>query len=114
VLEWVTHKEKRILVGRFTGLTDAASLQLIDDAEREILKHRQETASVLFLSCGATTMNDQLISRWRHFGAATGSIVKATAVEGLPFFVRAVAKLMRPSLYFASSEQDALDWLAKR
>ena len=58
MFEWVTHNEKRVLVGRFTGLTDAASLELIDEIERELLKHRQEPASVLFLTCGATSMND--------------------------------------------------------
>src|ERR1044071_1347567 len=74
VFEWVTHNEKRILVGRFTGLSDAVSLELIDQIEREILKHRQETPSVLFLTCGATSMNDQLIRRWREFAATTDGI----------------------------------------
>jgi hypothetical protein len=113
VFEWVTHNEKRILVGRFTGLTDAASLELIDEIEREILKHREEPASVLFLTCGATSMNDQLVRRWREFAGTTDGILKATAVEGLPFFVRAVAKLMKRDMYFASSEKDALDWLTR-
>jgi hypothetical protein len=111
VLEWVTHNGKPVLVGRFKGLADAASLELIDEVEREILKHRQEPGSVLFLTCGATSMNDQLIHRWREFASTTDGIVKATAVEGLPFFVRAIAKLMKRDMYFASDEQDALDWL---
>ena len=114
MFEWVTHNEKRILVGRFTGLSDAVSLELIDQIEREILKHRQETPSVLFLTCGATSMNDQLIRRWREFAATTDGILKATAVEGLPFFVRAVAKLMKRDMYFAASEEDALDWLTRQ
>jgi hypothetical protein len=114
VLTWVTHKGKRILVGRFTGLADAASLELIAEAEREILKHRQEPGSVLFLTCGATSMNDELIRRWREFASTTQGIVKATALEGLPFFVRAVAKLMKRDMYFAATEEDALDWLANQ
>ena len=112
VLTWVTHNEKRILVGRFKDLTDDASLELIGEIEREILK--QEPGSVLFLSCGTTSMNDPMIRRWREFESATASFVKATAVEGLPFFVRAVAKLMKRDMYFASSEEDALDWLARQ
>lgn len=114
MLGWVTHKGKQILVGRFAGLTDAASIDLIGEAEREILKPGAEPRSVLFLTCGATTMNDRLIQRWKEFGDATKGVVKATALEGLPFFVRAVAKLMKPDMYFASSEEDALDWLAER
>jgi hypothetical protein len=114
VLGWVTHKGKQILVGRFTGLTDAACIDLIGEAEREILKRAAEPRSVLFLTCGATSMKDPLIQRWKEFGNVTKGIVKATALEGLPFFVRAVAKLMKPDMYFASSEKDALDWLAKQ
>jgi hypothetical protein len=112
VLTWVTQDGKRILVGRFKGLTDEGCLELIGEAEREILK--QEPGSVLFLTCGTTSMNDPTIRRWREFESATSSFVKATAVEGLPFFVRAVAKLMKRDMYFAANEQDALDWLAKQ
>jgi hypothetical protein len=59
-------------------------------------------------------MNDRMTRRWREFAGATGSFVKATAVEGLPFFVRAVAQLMKRDMHFAANEQDALDWLAKQ
>jgi hypothetical protein len=114
VLEWVEHKGQRVLIGRFTGLTDEESLKLIDEAQGEILKHRREPHSVLFLTSGATSLNETLTRRWREFATATEGIVKATAVEGLTFFVRAVAKLMKPSMYFAKNEQDALDWLIKQ
>lgn len=114
VVKWITYKGKAILVARFGGLSDTDALRVIDDAQREILKHAAEPRSVLFLSCGATRLNEQLTQRWKAFAAATDATVKATAVEGLPFFVRAVATLMKPNMYFASSERAALDWLAKR
>ena len=114
VVEWVTHKGKTILVARFGGLSDTDALRVIDKVQREILKHAAKPRSVLFLSCGATRLNEPLTQRWKTFAAATDATVKATAVEGLPFFARAVATLMKPNMHFASSERAALDWLAKR
>jgi hypothetical protein len=114
VVEWVTYKNKRILVGHIEGLAEAECLAAIDEIKREILKHRAHPRSVLFMNCTTSNMSERLTEKWKEFNRDTKDTVKACAIVGLNFFTRSFARLLNRELYFASDEKDASEWLARQ
>ena len=113
--EWITYKGKRILLGRTHGIAEEeARLVAIEEIKQEILRHRGQPRSVLFMNCSDGLLSERLTAKWKELSAETQDTTKACAVVGLSFFARSFARLISRGIYFASDEEDAKDWLVRQ
>jgi len=87
-------------------------IEVVDEFESELSK--QTPGSVVTLTNVANTViTNELRTRLRELTERTGGISKSAAAVGITGFKRAIAVLLRRDLYYATSLEEAKDWLAE-
>ena len=116
MLEWIEYQGRRILRMDLGNVTIEQYVKTVRDGADMVVASRPAPNSALILACGVQPSGnlDQAKEVWKEFQEKVHGLSKAQAVVGLTGFKRVVARLVMRDLYFATSEDDAKDWLAKQ
>lgn len=114
--EWIEHQGKRILTMEVHGFTRDQYVAEVAIAADLVLASKVPANSVLLLVDGAPPDDafDESAAAWKVFQAKVKGLMCAQTVVGLTGFKRVVARLVVHDIYFASSREDALQWLVKQ
>ena len=112
-ISWMEHKGARILYVDYTGLSGQEYLGVIQEFEDVLLK--QPPGSVVTLTnVTGTTVTNEIRDRFKLLAERSAGISKGSATMGVTGFKRAIAVLIRKDLYYATSLEDAKEWLAEQ
>jgi hypothetical protein len=106
------YKGEKILYIDFSNLKDQEYLDAIDEAEKEILKNKPGTISTI-INVANTYITEELKIRFSKLAERTKGITKVRATVGLTGIKRIIAKAIKRDLYFASSDEDAKEWIVR-
>jgi hypothetical protein len=110
-VRWIEYKGARILVADYSGLSGAEYLSAIDGFKAQLL--RQPPGSVVTLTdVTGSVVTEEIKDKLKELAEQTQGISKAAAAVGITGFKRAIAVLIRRDLYWASSFEEAMEWLA--
>jgi len=116
MMEWIEHQGKRILRMDVHHMTIEQYVKEVEAACELVKASKPAPESVLLMVCGEQPKGalDEAAAAWKVFQAGAKGLMRAQAVVGLNGFKRVVARLVVRDLYFASSEDDARDWLVRQ
>ena len=110
-VRWIEYKGARILVADYSGLSGAEYLSAIDGFKAQLL--RQPRGSVVTLTdVTGSVVTEEVKDKLKELAEQTQGISKAAAAVGITGFKKAIAVLIRRDLYWASSFEEAMEWLA--
>jgi hypothetical protein len=111
-VSWIEHKGVKILYADYSGTSEEEFVQVVDEFENELAK--QTPGSVVTLTnVTNTVITNELRTRLRELTERTRGISRKAAAVGITGFKRAIAVLLRRDLYYATSLEEAKDWLAE-
>jgi len=113
-VQWTTHKGKRILFLNGAGLREAEYMAALEELKQEILKERD--GAMVLVDATKTEMTTPTVNKAKEVAAATkakGIPDRPSVVVGLSGLKRAVAQLFGRGIHFASTIEEAKEWLVK-
>jgi hypothetical protein len=113
-VQWITHKGKRILFVNGAGLSEAEYIAAMEEMKQEILKERD--GAMVLVDATKTEMTTPTVDKAKEVAAATkakGIPDRPGVVVGLSGLKRAVAQLFGRGIHFASTIEEAKEWLVK-
>jgi hypothetical protein len=113
-VQWITHKGKRILFLNGAGLREAEYMAALEELKQEILKERD--GAMVLVDATKTEMTTPAVNKAKEVAAATkakGIPDRPGVVVGLSGLKRAVAQLFGRGIHFASTIEEAKEWLVK-
>jgi hypothetical protein len=113
-VQWITHKGKRILFVNGAGLSEAEYIAAMEEMKHEILKERD--GAMVLVDATKTEMTTPTVEKAKEVAAATkakGIPDRPGVVVGLSGLKRAVAQLFGRGIHFASTIEEAKEWLVK-
>ena len=113
-VQWITHRERRILLLNAAGLREAEYMVALEEMKQELIKER---AGVLVLvDATKTEMTTATINKAKEVAAAIrdkGFLERPSAVGGLTGLQRATAQLFGRGVHFGSTVEECKEWLVK-
>ena len=111
-IRWISHKGFDILVLDYSNLLEEKFVELIDKATHFQLENVSGKVLVLCdVSNTRSTPRVQRASRKSNETLIKNGIRQKLATIGLNRMQRVIATAIKRDMYFASSEDDALNWL---
>lgn len=114
-IKWIEYNGKKILHTDFSGLSGEDYLKLLDEHEKEIMKSKMSRVLVLndITNC---VMDASATGRVKQLMKDTGekNIKLVIALVGVSGMKRTIANLIERGMHFASSVDDAKEWLSKQ
>ena len=112
-VSWMEHKGARILYADYSGLSGQEYIAVVKEFKDELLKQSPGSVVTLTNVTGSTITSD-VKDELKALAEASAGISKGAAAVGLTGFKKAIAVLIRRDLYWASSMEDAKEWLAEQ
>lgn len=112
--QYVTHKGKRILFINAARKSEAECLAAFDEMEVELLKDM--SGVLVLIDVTGLKLTNKVIDRAKAVTARTKEVGyhdKASAVVGLSGLQKSVAQLFARGTHWASSMEEAKEWLVK-
>ena len=113
-LQWMTHKGKRMLFLNAAGMREAEYMAALEEMKHELLKECDGT--MVIVDATKTEMTTATVNKAKEVAAATkakGIPDRPGVVVGLSGLQRAVAQLFGRGIHFASTIEEAKEWLVK-
>ena len=109
-VQWTTHRDKKILFLNAKGLREAEYMV----AQEELLKERK--GALVLVDATGTEMTTKTTNKAKEVAASTkaeGIPDGPSVVVGLTGLQKAVAQLFGRGIHFASTIEEAKEWLVK-
>jgi hypothetical protein len=113
-VQWITHKNKKILFLNAKGLREAEYMVAQEELKQELLKAR--ISALVLVDATGTEMTTKTTNKAKEVAAATkaeGIVDGPSVVVGLTGLQKAVAQLFGRGIHFASTIEEAKEWLVK-
>lgn len=112
-IQWIEHKGKRILHSDFSGLKGEEYVRAIDECYREILRQPADSIVLSLTDTSNSLSSSDTTAESKDWEAVVKEkgILMRVAVVGIPLWQKVAAQLIRADIYYASSVEDAKDWL---
>ena len=110
---WITHENKKILIGDVSNLKEKEYLQEVDKIKDVIIKEKRK--SVLYISIVKNTYTtDAIKKKWEWFNQMTHEYLIASTIVGITGIQRLIASAIKRDLKFARNINEAKEWLVKQ
>lgn len=115
-VRWIRHLGQPILYSDYAGLKEADYLQAMDETQRELLSQPAGSTVLTVTDVSHGRSSRAIMAKAGAMTAATKAAGIATidAVIGIGRLQRPIAQAVRREIHFASSLEDAKDWLVKQ
>jgi hypothetical protein len=113
-VQWISHKEKKILFINAAGLREADYIAAQEEMKQELLKER--AGALVLVDATKTEMTTATVNKAKAVAAATkaaGIPDAPSVVVGLTGLQRATAQLFGRGIHFSSTIEEAKEWLVK-
>ena len=113
-VQWTNHKGKKILFLNANGLREAEYMAAQDELKQELLKERN--GALVLVDATKTEMTTLTTNKAKEVAASTkaqGIPDGPSVVVGLTGLQKAVAQLFGRGIHFASTIEEAKEWLVK-
>lgn len=112
-LKWISHKNRRIFCTNYSGLNEDAYCRTADEA-RSVLQKEPEKSVLCVAIIDSGKITESIRRKAREQQEATQKHIKALAAVGMKGPAKILAQLIYRKVYFASSLEEAMDWLVKQ
>jgi hypothetical protein len=113
-VQWITHKNKKILFLNAKGLREAEYMVAQEELKQELLKVR--ISALVLVDATGTEMTTKTTNKAKEVAAATkaeGIVDGPSVVVGLTGLQKAVAQLFGRGIHFSNTLEEAREWLVK-
>jgi hypothetical protein len=113
-VQWITHKNKKILFLNAKGLREAEYMVAQEELKQELLKAR--ISALVLVDATGTEMTTKTTNKAKEVAAATkaeGIVDGPSVVVGLTGLQKAVAQLFGRGIHFSNTLEEAREWLVK-
>ncbi len=110
-VEWIRHKDKRILCTNYSGLNDDEYCRTADEARR-ILEKEPENSVLCMAIVDSGKVNERIRQKAKEQREATRKYLKALAAVGMKGPAKILAQLIYRDVNFFNNTEEAMDWLA--
>ena len=111
--KWITHKDRRIFCSDYSGLNEKEYCRTAD-ATRAVMLREPENSVLCIAIVNSGKITEGIRKKMKEQREVTQKHLKALATVGLKGATKIMAQLIYRDVYFAKTEEEALDWLAEQ
>jgi hypothetical protein len=120
-IEWIVYKGHKILLAKFTGITDEKEyMTAFDEMEKEVVQLPKGSRPLTLINVSNSVLSSTITERGKKFVAAkqaAGIPESPTIIVGVSGFAKAIVQAMqffRKELQMADTMEEAKEWLIKQ
>ena len=115
-VQWIEYRGKKILVSNYSGLEEKEQVKAMDETRQELLKQPagSQALTVTDVSNARSTAATRDKAKELEAAIKEKGFVSHTAIVGVSGWQKVMAQLIKPDSYFATSIEDAKDWLVRQ